>query len=96
MSRLLGSGNFGFSIASLHFRLYEPVSALLIFDCFFRHLLRGFLGFFSIKFVFLKKSLILKLPDGRAIISVVESAEYKSQRLAREDMTSRKRTSTLI
>ena len=96
MSRLLGSGNFGFSKASLHFRLYEPVSALLIFDCFFRHLLRGFLGFFSIKFVFLKKSLILKLPDGRAIISVVESAEYKSQRLAREDMTSRKRTTTLI
>ena len=89
--KLLGSGNFGFSIAFLHFRLYEPVSALTIFDCFSGHLLRGFFGFFSIKFVFLKKS-----ADGRAIISVVESAEYESQRLAREDMTSRKRITTLI
>ena len=91
MSRLLGSGNFIFSIASLHFRLYDPVSALPIFDCFSGNLLRGFLAFFSIKFLFLKKSLILKLADGRAITSVVESAEYESQRLAREDMTSRKR-----
>ena len=36
------------------------------------------------------------LADSRAIISVVESAEYESQRLAREDMTSRKRITTLI
>ena len=50
--KLLGSGNFGFSIAFLRFRLYDPVSALTIFDCFSRHLLRGFLAFFSIKFVF--------------------------------------------
>ena len=97
MSRLLGSGNFGFSIVSLQFRPYDPVSALSIFDCISRHLLRGFLTFFSIKFVFFfKKSLVLKLKDGRAIISVVESAEYESQRLAREDMTSRKRITTLI
>ena len=96
MSRLLGSGNFGFSMASLHFRLHVPVSALPIFDCFFMHLLRGFLPFFSIKLVFFKKSLIFKLADGRAIISVVETAEYKSQRLAREDMMSRKRIITLI
>ena len=95
-SRLLGSGNFGFSKASLRFRLYDPVSALTIFDCFSRHLLRGFLTFFSIKFDFWKKWLILKLADGRAIISAVESAEYESQRLAREDMTSRKRITNLI
>ena len=96
MSRLLGSGNFIFSIASLHFRVYDPVSALPIFDCFSRNLLRGFLAFFSIEFLFLKKSLILKLANGQAIISVVETAEYKSQRLAREDMMSRKRITTLI
>ena len=96
MSRLLGSGNFIFSIASLHFRVYDPVSALPIFDCFSRNLLRGFFAFFSIEFLFLKKSLILKLANGQAIISVVETAEYKSQRLAREDMMSRKRITTLI
>ena len=45
--KLLGSGDFGFSIASLRFRLY-----LTIFDCFSGHLLRRFLAFFSIKFVF--------------------------------------------
>ena len=76
MSRLLGSRNFGFSKASLHFRLYDPLCL---------HKIR-----------LLKKRLILKLADGRAIISVVESAEYESQRLAREDMTPRKRITTLI
>ena len=97
MSRLLGSGNLSFSIASLHFRLYDPVSALPIFDCFSKHLLRGFLAFFLHKIrLCKKKSLILKLADGRAIISVVESAEYESQRLASEDMISRKRITTFI
>ena len=94
--KLLGSGNFGFSIAFLRFRLYDPVSALTIFDCFSGHLLRRFLAFFLHKIRLLKNSLILKLADSRAIISVVESAEYESQRLAREDMTSRKRITTLI
>ena len=94
--QLLGSGNFGFSIAFLRFRLYDPVSALTIFDCFSGHLLRRFLAFFLHKIRLLKNSLILKLADSRAIISVVESAEYESQRLAREDMTSRKRITTLI
>ena len=45
--KLLGSGDFGFSIAFLRFRQY-----LTIFDCFSGHLLRGFLAFFSVKFVF--------------------------------------------
>ena len=94
--KLLGSGNFGFSIAFLRFRLYDPVSALTIFDCFSGHLLRRFLAFFLHKIRLLKNSLILKLADSRAIISVVESAEYESQPLAREDMTSRKRITTLI
>ena len=91
LNKLLGSGDFGFSIAFLRFRQY-----LTIFDCFSGHLLRGFLAFFLHKIRLLKNSLILKLADSRAIISVVESAEYESQRLASEDMTSRKRITTLI